>query len=124
MSFRHPPPSLHRDGNDGWPPNEEGTRPGREKRCLWPTRLLRLAPVITAIAWLAFFVAQFGPTGRGAPFGKALLITFAISLAFAIASGAYEPTRMLRRLRSRLPRRRTDWEAFDRERARWERRPH
>src|SRR5579875_588231 len=122
MSFRHEHPSIHTDGNDGWPPARGSTEVTRSKRGLWITRLLRLAPVVTAVAWLAFFVAQFGPTGHGAPIGKALLITFAISVAFALASGAYEPTRMLRRVRSRLPRRRTDWDAFDQARASWERR--
>ncbi len=82
--------------------------------------MLRAAPVITALAWLVFFVVRFGPTGHGAPIGRALFITLGITVAFAFASGAYEPARVLVWLRSRRPRRRIDWDAFDEARARWE----
>lgn len=121
--------SLHRHDHDtrtgladGGPPRRGGAELKRATRDRWTTRVLRAGPVVTAIAWLAFFVVQFGPTGRGDSVGRALFITFGISAAFAFASGAYEHTRLFTWLRSRLARRRIDWEAFDAARAGWERR--
>jgi len=84
-------------------------------------RTLRAAPVVTALAWLGFFVARYGPTGRGAGAGKIVFIAFAVAVTLALASGAYNQTRALVWLRSLRHRRKIDWSAFDETRARWER---
>lgn len=122
MSFRDRHPGAHAGITNGGPAPDKSARMRRRARHAWTMRLLRAAPVIAALSWLAFFVVRFGPSGRGSPIGKALLITVGISVAFAFASGAYEQTRVTAWLRRRLQRRRVDWEAFDAMRAKWEER--
>lgn len=106
----------------------------------WAVRVLRAAPPLAACAWLATFAVRYGPAGRGADATRGAFIAFAVAGALALASGAYEHTRICSRLRAavlaRLARRERlirltrrsrpkaepiDWDAFDEQRARWER---
>lgn len=116
------------------------TEGGRPPWHGWALRVLRAAPPLAACAWLATFAVRYGLAGRGADATRGAFVAFAVAGALALASGAYEQTRMFSWLRARvlerlaLPERLIrltrrsrpnpepiDWDAFDEQRARWER---